>query len=465
MATYPYFVIGPTAILSVIGLLYGPDKTVPTPAEDWHDAVVDVIIPTYNERQKITFCLLSLSKQTLRPRRITLIDDNSSDNTAYYAEEFAREIGLELYIIQRKINEGKTPSLAYGAYESDCDVEFILDGDTVLESENYIERLVQELYQGVGIASASGYVLPIGREDYFAFLEKMPEVGLFQQKYPETSYVFRTGWFRRMNDEIVCTYREMLYQFLQRFVYHSEMVFFGSIVSPVGCAVAYRRKYLKSVFELHAETLGMDLTTSEDIFIGFNFLMEGYRNVQVTDVVAKTKEPPLTRLHRQIFLWSSSFLQSCYYSKAILMTPFKAFQLWLKRRRDQRNPAYKEALSRRKIQEAYRQAFGEGYTKLYGRPMGWYIFTSVLEKALLPVVLLLMIIFKKWEILTVTIIAELFLFSFANAAVANPGKRLDYFGKSFLVTPVRYGILVFDIYIMIIFLFEVGIAKKGRWRK
>ena len=37
MATAPWFVISPNALLSAIGLLRGPDKTVPTPAQDWRD--------------------------------------------------------------------------------------------------------------------------------------------------------------------------------------------------------------------------------------------------------------------------------------------------------------------------------------------------------------------------------------------------------------------------------------------
>ena len=49
MATLPYFALGPSTILSALGLVRGPDRTIPTPAEDWRRAVVDVIIPALNE--------------------------------------------------------------------------------------------------------------------------------------------------------------------------------------------------------------------------------------------------------------------------------------------------------------------------------------------------------------------------------------------------------------------------------
>ena len=127
-------------------------------------------------------------------------------------------------------------------------------------------------------------------------------------------------------------YREVLYLFLQRFVYRGQMVFFGTITNPVGCAVAYRRKYVAALFDLVGPKLGDDLTNSEDIFIGMGMLNEGYRNIQLTDVYARTVEPPCTRLIRQVYLWSSSFLQSCFYYDDLLRSPFRALKRWRQRR-------------------------------------------------------------------------------------------------------------------------------------
>ena len=95
-------------------------------------------------------------------------------------------------------------------------------------------------------------------------------------------------------------YREVLYLFLQRFIYRGQMVFFGTITNPVGCAVAYRRKYVAALFDLVGPVLGDDLTNSEDIFIGMGMLNEGYRNIQLDDVYARTVEPPCNRLFRQV---------------------------------------------------------------------------------------------------------------------------------------------------------------------
>jgi cellulose synthase/poly-beta-1,6-N-acetylglucosamine synthase-like glycosyltransferase len=94
MATYPYFVVSPSTILSLVGVLRGPDRTRPTPVEDWRDAKVDVIIPALNEADNIVPCLASLLRQTLKPRRIMLIDDGSTDATVERAKAFCGMHGV-----------------------------------------------------------------------------------------------------------------------------------------------------------------------------------------------------------------------------------------------------------------------------------------------------------------------------------------------------------------------------------
>ena len=331
MAVYPYFVLGPNAALSLAGLTKGPDRTTPTPSEDWRQARVDVVIPAFNEADTIALCLASVARQTLRPRRVIVVDDGSTDGTLDSARAFCEQNGLELIAIQRRKPIGKTPTIKRQAREFDSDVEFILDGDTVLESPNYIERAVQELYQGAGIASACGTILPLRRRDRLA-LASDPSLEAFARtpgiKPPLTEEPAITALLRGVTN----MYREVLYLFLQRFVYRGQMVFFGTITNPVGCAVAYRRKYVEALFDCVSPRLGDDLTNSEDIFIGMGMLNEGYRNIQLNDVYARTVEPPCNRLFRQVYLWSSSFLQSCFYYNNLLRSPLLALKRWRTRR-------------------------------------------------------------------------------------------------------------------------------------
>lgn len=461
MATTPYFVLSPNAILSIVGLIHGPDKTVPTPAEDWHKATVDVVIPALNEESNIALCLSSLMRQTMRPKRIILVDDGSTDKTVEYAQAFCDLNGMELTVIHRKAPIGKTPTLKRQSREFDSDVEFILDGDTMLESDNYIERVVEELYKGVGIASACGTILPLRDRDRHAVIDTEP-LQKFLEAKPDASIYPKVGWMRHLQRGITNLYRDVLYFFLQKFVYHGQMVFFGSILNPVGCAVAYRRDLLKTViFDRYEPLLGDDLTNSEDIFIGFALNDHGYRNIQLMDVYARSQEPEAGRVPHQLYLWSSSFLQSCYYFNELMRSPFKALKrYWYHRKQD------KEGIIKQKrhIQEQYRQPFGIDYTVKYGRPIGWVLMMSAIEKIGFPAALAIMILLKMWEPLAITLLAETVV-SVGVLTIIAKGRRVEYFLKGLLVTPLRYGVILFDLITMIRFAVDLWILRNRRWRK
>jgi len=536
MATYPYFVVSPSTVLSLIGVLRGPDRTRPTPAEDWRDAKVDVVIPAFNEAENIVLCLASVLRQTLKPRHIILIDDGSTDDTVERAKAFCSMHGAELIAIKRRAPIGKTPTIKRQAREFDSDVEFILDADTVLQSDNYIERTVQELYQAVGIASAFGTILPQRRRDRQRSREQVT-VRAFESSHPTMRAVEETGVLRNLRRGITNLYRETLYLFLQRFLYRGQLAFFGTTSNPVGCAVAYRRKYVKALFDHISPILGDDLTNSEDIFIGFAMVNEGYRNIQLTDVYARTVEPEIQRLPRQIYLWSSSFLQSCFYFDALLRSPFKAFkrsrirrrraivsqpspvaasptytvratpmlamagagtQLQIGSREPMRLSGVAVDLGRRKegrgdharaggsvsgswtagndrrmvragddrrtAREPYRQAFGRERTAAYGRPAGWILLMSAVEKVVLPFALLTMLIFGMWEALAVTVAAETAISAMALAIVMK-GKRLEYAAKAVAVTPIRYALIGSELITIARFAMDLWITRNRSWRK
>jgi glycosyltransferase involved in cell wall biosynthesis len=463
MAAIPFLVFGPTTILSTIGLLLGKDKSIPTPAKDWREATVDVVIPALNEEQTIILCLASVARQTFKPTRIILVDDGSNDRTVELAKEFAKDIGLEVLIIERDHPIGKTPTLKRQSREFDSDVEFILDADTILESDNYIERVVQELYQGAGIASACGTVLPLN-----------PKIRAKQMQSPKTKHFLKGrdidlkypdyALFSRLQHLITDWYREILYFYLQKFIYLGEMTFFGGIVNPVGCAVAYRRNVLKEVvFDKYEPVLGDDLTNSEDIFIGFTFLDYGYRNIQVMDVYARSQEPLILSLPSQQYLWSSAFLQSCFYFKDLVKTPFRLFKQY-KKSQFMKTPEGLKVVEKRKIVEAYRQSFGTQITEKYGRPIGWVIFLGLIEKITFPLILITMIAMKLWEPLIITIAAES-TFTICVLVYLAKGHRIEYFFKALITTPIRYALVLVDAYTILRFLADIFIFKNRGWRK
>lgn len=463
MAFIPYFVIGPTSLLSLIGLLHGPDKTVSTPGENWKNATVDLVIPSYNEEKTIALCLASINKQTLKPRQIILIDDASPDRTVEFAKICAQQMNMPIKIITRSRNEGKTPGIYDVATTSDADVLAIVDADTTLKSPNYLERLVQELFQGVGVASACGMVLPLSEQERrkeFIY-DKLEE---FAKAHPEIDYSPDKTWFHLAQRAITNNYRQELYLFLQHYIYTGEMVFFGTLIFPLGCAVVYRRTYLKQIFDKYRPVFGFDLTTSEDIFFGFAFAAEGYRNVSVLDVTALTTEPRFFKMYKQIFKWSSSYFQSCFYFNDLLSTPFKLVRTLKRNIKNKYDINHHKIREKRKIKEAYRQAFGMSYTTQYGRNIGWFIFTTMLEKVAYPTFLIALILLRKWEILLITLAAELFFYSVVISTIYKKNRIKNFF-KAILLNPVRYSVVLFDLVVIINFMLDLWITKNRNWRK
>lgn len=458
MASLYPFLLSPNTLLSVAGLIHGKDRTVPTPSENWRDATVSVVIPALNEEANIALCLASVARQSKRPEKIILVDDGSTDRTIEYAQEFCQTNGLEIQIIHRKTPIGKTPTLKRQAREFHFDVEFILDGDTVLESDNYIERVVEELYKGKGIASACGTILPLRDRDRRHLL-LAPSLRKFLDSYPDAPVYPRVNWEHHVQQGVTNLYREVLYMLLQRFIYRGQMVFFGGILNPVGCAVAYRRNYLENLFAKYEPILGDDLTNSEDIFIGFALLDQGFRNIQLTDVVARSQEPEALRLPRQVYMWSSSFLQTCYYFDDLMRSPFRAFKRYRKE-----HSVPQDILDKRKVKEPYRQPFSDAYTRQYGRPIGWVMFMSALEKISFPAAMLILILLGMWEALAITLVAES-LVSLSVLTVVAKGNRLEFFLKGVAMTPVRYVVILFDFFTMLRFAYDIWISKNTRWRK
>ncbi|MFU8832576.1 MAG: glycosyltransferase family 2 protein [Wenzhouxiangella sp.] len=463
MATMPYFVLSPATVLSLIGLLRGPDRTVPTPSEDWRKARVNVVIPALNEAENIVHCLASVARQTMRPERVWVIDDGSTDGTIEEAEAFGKHVGLPLTVIKRASPIGKTPTIKRQARETDCDVEFILDGDTFLESENYIARTVEELYKGAGVASACGTILPMRGRDR-ARLMQTPEFTGFIEDNKWADVTDSRGPLRRFAHGLTNMYRECLYYYLQRFVYHGQVVFFGGITNPVGCAVAYRRKFVEDLFDKYEPIFGDDLTNSEDIFIGFALVNEGYRNTQLTDVYARSREPEIQNLRRQTYLWSSSFLQSCYYFDPLLRSPFKAWKRRQKAKAETSGKEGEEIQQKRKIKEAYRQPFGNEYTREYGRPLGWVYFLSAIEKIGFPTALLIMAILHLWEPLLITVAAET-LIAITLLGIAAPRRKTRLMLKGLITTPIRYLMLMNDLITITRFTVDLWITRNRKWRK
>src|SRR5262249_39077851 len=119
---------------------------------------------------------------------------------------------------------------------------------------------------------------------------------------------------------------------------------------------------------------------------------------------------------------------------------------------------------RRRISEPYRQAFGRDRTVVLGRPVGWMLMMSAVEKVFFPTTLLILMILRNWEGLIVTVAAETAVCLAALVAVTK-GQRLEYLAKGLLATPIRYALMMSELFTIGRFAVDLWISKDRSWRK
>lgn len=459
MASVSYWFLSPSLLLAIIGKLRGWDRTEPTPGVDWRSVAVDVAIPAKNEEATIGFCLSSIFQQDFPIRKITVFDDASTDHTAEIVHRFRELSGRDVELVTRKESVGKTPTLREQCRRTDADALVIVDADTVLVSRNYVSRLIEELFKNAGVASVSGEVMPLTDTRKYSMLAG--DFALQTLLANDSIRAPRATWLHSWLIRMTIIYRAAIYLLLQRVFYDGHLKLFGAQLNPVGCAVAYRTERLRECFAYAQPRVGDNLSNSEDIYIGHFFNWKGYRNFQVEGVQCESAEPPLTRLPRQLYLWSSAFLQSLYYFKDLPMSPLRYFKSLF---------TGEAALSskfggreRRKIQEQYRAVWGEQFTQRHGRAIGVLELTSLVEKISYPLILLFLIVFHP-ETALLTIGVEAIACTALVCMIADAGSRLRFAGAMLVATPVRVLSMGVDLVAMCGYLLDMAVGNR-KWRK
>ncbi len=462
MASISYWFLSPSVILALIGKLKGWERTKPTPTFDWKTATLDVLIPAKNEEASIALSLASLFDQDFRLRKVTVVDDASTDQTAQIVRRYMELSGNEIDLVVRKQSQGKTTAVRELCENSNADALLVLDGDTVLTDRNYVSRLIENLFKNAGVASACGEVSPLTRGHRKKFTQADPLLTRIQSDV-ERDPSEPPSWLHRLLENFTVIYRTALYVFLQRILYDGHMKMYGSRLNPIGCAVVYRTPRLRECFAYAQPQMGDNLTNSEDIFIGHFFSWKGWRNIQVSDVRCESIEPSVERLPRQLYLWSSSFLQAMYYFSELPLSPFKGAKNRVAELFSRHRNGPPSGAQLRTIQEQYRAPWGEAHTRRFGRPVGWVELLSLLEKVTYPVLLLYFAVFNH-RIFWISVGLEAVLASTGVFIVADPGSRWKSALMMLAATPIRILSLGVDLITTLKYLVDLGTGNR-EWNK
>lgn len=125
-----------------------------------------IIIPAHNEERFLETTLQSLVNQTVRPDRIVVVDDHSTDNTYSIAQAFSEKYPLVSVVKNRSESKHEPGSKVIRAFHKgletlDHNYDFIVKADAdLIFPENYFETIIRHFKadEKVGMAGGFAYI-------------------------------------------------------------------------------------------------------------------------------------------------------------------------------------------------------------------------------------------------------------------------------------------------------------------
>ena len=232
---------------------------------------VSIIIPAYNEERFIERAIRSGFNQTIKPEKVIVIDDCSTDKTPEICRELQKEF-KNLVIVRQEKNKGKAFNISYVLEKIKLsEITLVLDADTWI-SENYIEEITKP-FDDSKVVISTGMSLPFEPDNFFGKI------------------IYRGATFQ--------------YKF---FCFRKEAHSFRNAIAVIsGDSSAYRTSFLK---ELGGFPQG---TQTEDMDITWIALEKKYKVKFQKKAFAKSNDPSTFKGHwKQITRWYSGSFQ-CFF--------------------------------------------------------------------------------------------------------------------------------------------------------
>jgi poly-beta-1,6-N-acetyl-D-glucosamine synthase len=225
------------------------------------DTDLTVIVPAYNEAETIADTLRSLQRQTVRPDRILVVDDCSTDATA----EVASSLGIA--VVRPPRNTGsKAGAQTFALDRVETEMVMAIDADTTL-APDAIERLLPA-FDDEEVAAACGFVLP-------------RRVRTLWERGRYVEYMLAFGFFKRVQDH------------------------YGKPLISSGCFSIYRTAELRALGGWSTRTL------AEDMDLTWTMYRTGRKVRFLPEAVSYPIEPhDLGFMSKQLRRWSHGFVQN-----------------------------------------------------------------------------------------------------------------------------------------------------------
>lgn len=124
---------------------------------------IEVVITSFNQKSMIYEAVHSLCCQTIRPKRMIIVDDGSTDEMSVdilHEIETDRKLSIPLRIIRQK-NSGVSAARNTGIRQTESPLVVVLDGDDSLEP-SFIEEVGKILHGNPSMVAASSWLQTFG---------------------------------------------------------------------------------------------------------------------------------------------------------------------------------------------------------------------------------------------------------------------------------------------------------------
>lgn len=241
------------------------------------EADLTIIVPAYNEEKSILDTIESIKLQTVKPKRVIVVDDHSTDQTAIVAKKAGAEV------LETPKNSGsKAGAQNYALTKVTTKFVMALDADTTME-KHAIEKLL-ESFKEENTAAACGFVIP-------RFVNTIWERGRY-------------------------------IEYLIAFTYYKPIQeYFGKPLISSGCFSMYRTKFLN-------ESKGWPTRTmAEDMDLTWSFHKKNFVVRFIPEAVCFPIEPQtFSFMKKQLIRWSHGFVQNLIlHWKDVLSVPYLNF--------------------------------------------------------------------------------------------------------------------------------------------
>jgi glycosyltransferase involved in cell wall biosynthesis len=113
--------------------------------------MISIVIPVYNQADKLAACLDSILKQSYGNYEVIIIDDGSTDNIEPVLRKYQNEFGHKMQFVSQE-NQGANPARNYGAklakgeYLLFCDADIELSPDMLSEMSRVLNENKNKSY-------------------------------------------------------------------------------------------------------------------------------------------------------------------------------------------------------------------------------------------------------------------------------------------------------------------------------